>query len=417
MSISSTLSYLGSAIALALAAAGGACDGSSPSAAPPDETGGQPASHAPAAPTQLAATGSLHHIALRWAASTGATGYHVYRSAGAGAAPIRLTGAPTAATSYDDPIASPAGDGVLYTYEVTAVGDGESPPSNAARTMHGTRLEATYLRGHTRPELSPYVAEHARTVMVATFSVDPGTALYVLDGAVIDFESSQYPESGYAPPLLDVQGLIRATPSSAAPATFTAHRHDGGALHDGEGFKLVFRGVPYNPADGSGSLLEHVQIDHLDAGISNIRRGGLTIAGGGLRIHDAKLTGATRDGLSWLSVQLGTWVILDDSYLDRIGLSISTDVSTTPFSVTRNVFRHAASVHLDPAGTVVVAPGQIAGNDLDGVAPPSSGIPLGNNYWAGAPGSPPLPSLLSDPSGLYIPGPPLASPPPAGPDW
>jgi hypothetical protein len=378
----------------------------------------------PSAPGPLEVTGSLRNIHLRWTASAGAAGYHVYRSAD-GAAFSRLTGAPVTGTSYDDPIESPAGDGVLYRYQVTAVdalyrdrvtagGAVESAFSNIAGTMHGTRLEGPYLP-YTKPAESPYVAEGI-TVFLSTVRVQKDTKLYVLAGAVLDFET----DSGTG---FEVHGLIRATGATSAPAVFTAHARGGGALVDGQGLWFYFDGVGYDPRDGSGSMLDHVQVDHLATDPTG--DGGMVLeytglSSTGIKLRDVKLSGASLDGSTCLLVK--SWVILEYSFLDRVALCIDWPMGNTPLQVTHNVFRHAP-IFVERNTPRPAGPGQIVDNDLDGVEgvwSDGESLPLGGNYWAGAGGAPPVPSGSrgqGSAADFNNPGPALAEPPTAGPDW
>lgn len=380
------------------------------------------------APSHLEATGSLRSIHLRWTASDGAAGYHVYRSAD-GAEFVRRTGAAILATSYDDPIESPGGDGVLYSYQVTAVEvlDGDRPAvggaresgfSNLAATMHGTRLKGPY-PPYTAPASSPYVIE-GNTVFESGLSVARGSQLYVLPGAVLDFPAgSGGTGSGAA---LDVRGVLRAIGTPSAPVRFTAHTPDGEPLVDGEGFWFMFSGDGYDARDGSGSVLDHVRMDHLAS--NPIHEGGIIVEYGDavnseLKLRHVKLSGASSDGSVCLLLRRAA--SLEDSFLDRVSLCIDTSLPRAQLQITRNVFRHSPII-VDRHATTPAGPGQIAGNDLDGVAGVASeggSLPLGGNYWAGAPGVPPTPRSVGSgsPADFSNPGPPLAEPPSAGPDW
>lgn len=359
--------------------------------------GGDATAATPAAPGQLTVTGSLRNIHLQWSAPAGAAGYHVYRSAD-GTEFIWRTDTPATATSYDDPIDSPAGDGVRYSYRVTAVDVGgarESASSNIAGTMHGTRLQGPYT-DPGEPEQSPYVVEGI-TVFDSDVTMEPATTLYVLPGAVLDFRAGAE---------FEVHGVIRATGSPSAPILFTAHSSAGQALLHGQGFWFSFQG------EGSGSVLDHVRMDHLDVGPLG---GGIIVESGGLKLHDVKLRS---DGTCLL---LKSPVTLEDSFLDKVSLCFAANLGTS-LQVTRNVFRHAPII-VDRFTSTPAGPGQIANNDLDGVAGVSSdggSLPVGGNYWAGASGTPPVPSGTAgagSAADFNNPGPALAEPPAAGPDW
>lgn len=398
----------------------------------PDAPAIPPVPGAPLAPTQLQATGSLRNIRLRWTASEDAAGYHIYRRAGGGDF-ARLTSEPVSTTSYDDPIDSPAGDGVYYEYKVTAIGDLESAFSSPVRTMHGTRLAASYgFHLSTRRADSPYVVEASTTTFEATsgLTVSEETKLYLLEGAVLDFEV--WPRPG-EPRRIDMRGLIRATGSPSAPVRITAHQRGGGVLANGHGVTYSFQGVSYNPEDGSGSLLDHVEITNVaTSSAGGINRFGSIVLRSGIKMTNVKISTTDTRG-SPRFVVLSGWVILEDSYLHRIALSVATDVTGTPFSVTRNVFRGSSrAIVFDFVTVPGVRPGQIERNDFSGRGPALltqvrgvGAIPLGNNYWGGGTGDPPVADVvvsLVDPATIATidfdtPGPALAAQPPAGPDW
>jgi hypothetical protein len=84
---------------------------------------------APAAPTNLAASTASGQVALTWAASTGATGYNVYRGTAAGQeSTIPLNSSTLTGTSYTDTTVT---NGTTYYYVVKAVDSaGSSAASN-----------------------------------------------------------------------------------------------------------------------------------------------------------------------------------------------------------------------------------------------------------------------------------------------
>lgn len=383
-----------------------------------------------AAPTELQAAGSLGRMHLRWTGSA-ATGYDVYRSSD-GSAFARINASPVVATSYDDPIQSPAGDGVWYRYQVAGAGAPLSQASNIAGGMHGTRLAAAYPEGlSTRPEDSPYVAEQGTTRIDGDLWVAPDTRLYVIDGATIDFRGAGH--------RVLIDGTLRAVGSAASPAAFTAHRRDGGYLADGEGFQFVFAGPPYVPGDpsGTGSLLDHVEITQLAPASTSDRRGPLAVIGSGVALQHVKasvnLTGGFSDTGGALVLTDRSWIILRNCAFNGLLLRIATDLRDTPFEVTHNVVRGGHfSILVEDVASPAVRPGQIDNNDLDGLRPAllrsvsgTAAIPVGNNYWGGASSSarPPLPAVwvLADSTATFDfqdPAAPLdAAPAGAGPDW
>jgi cellulose 1,4-beta-cellobiosidase len=85
----------------------------------------------PPAPTGLTATAGNAQVTLNWNASSGATGYNVYRGTAPGQeGAVPLNASPVAALSYTDTTAQ---NGTTYYYKVTAVNaNGQSAPSNEA---------------------------------------------------------------------------------------------------------------------------------------------------------------------------------------------------------------------------------------------------------------------------------------------
>jgi hypothetical protein len=389
-------------------------------------------SHAqPSAPGDLRAVGSRGNIHLEWADSAGAIGYLVYRSSD-GAQFDRRTTHPVADTHYDDPIESPAGDGVLYHYRVTAVaeaGAAESSPSGTVHTMHGTRLAVSYPGGFsTQLEGSPYVADAIATTLGGDLWVAPGTQLHVMEGATLDFESGR----GFF-----VSGLVRAVGSAQAPVTFTAHKTGIRYPADGDGFFFAFDGTPFEPTDGSGSVLDHVQMTNLaePPGGSDLRST-FRISGSGIAIENTKLS---VNGNSALRLTRGGWVILRNCWLDGILVAIETDLRQTAFEVTRTIVRGgsdsarrfgAESVVFSQVESPAVTARQIEGNNLDGSGiahldrvTGTAAIPIGGNYWSNTSGNPGhLPFVFQDESTATLdfndPSPFLGTPPSdAGPDW
>lgn len=387
----------------------------------------------PPAPIELQATGSLRSMHLRWTGGAEATAYDVYRSSNDSPF-VRINASPVVATSYDDPIESPAGDGVRYRYRVAVVGKPASEASNIAGGMHGTRLAASYPEGFsTRPEDSPYVVEQGTTMIDGDLWVAPDTRLYVTDGAIIDFRGAGH--------RILVDGTLRAVGSAASPAAFTAHRRDGGYLADGEGFQFVFEGPPYAPDDpsGSGSLLDHVEITQLAPISTSDHRGPLTVIRSGVALQHVKarvnVTWSIADTHGVLVLTDGSWIVVRHSLLEDLLLRISTDLRDTPFEFTNNVVRGSDySILFQEVASPAVRPGQIDSNDLDGARPAlllgvtgTAAFPVGNNYWGGGTGGyaqPPLPAVwvqqstgtatvdFQDPSAPLV-----AAPAGAGPDW
>ncbi|MBS1767642.1 MAG: hypothetical protein JST05_09610 [Acidobacteria bacterium] len=348
----------------------------------------------PTAPSGLAAQGSLGHIQLSWSTDASDTGYNLYRSSD-GTTWTKLNAAVLTATAYDDAIASPAGDGVVYTYRVTGLaGSAESSPSTTVRCMHGTRLPASNAAGFTTVAAnSPYVAEGTVTVNGGNLVVDTGTALFVADHATVDLEAGDGTTAGR----LWVKGLLRVTATTAAPATFTAHKV-GGTLANNEGFAIWFdNAVSFNPADDSGCLLQNATITNLASG--NVY-GGFSILNCGPRLHDLHATANASSGASYIFLFGGASGILDHCEFNHMALSVQTDLHGGTFGMSSCRFRggYYAIAFVGVASPAVDA-GQISGNDFDGTPSAylynisgTTDVPIGGNFWNGGSGTPPLPS-------------------------
>lgn len=381
-----------------------------------------PAPAAPSVPTALAAAGSLRNIRLTWTASTGAglTGYHVYRSAD-GTTFTKLTPAPVAGTSYDDAIVSPAGDGVLYQYQVTAVGALESAASARVKGVHGTRIPASSPAGFTTTAAnSPYVAEGSAVVNGGDLVVDAGTALYVLDGASLDIERGDGITSGR----FYVKGLLRVLAASTAPATFTSHRI-GGSLANDEGFHLYLDGaVNFNPVDGSGTLVQNTNIQNLK---SVTPGGGVSIRNSAPKLFNCKLTGNAATGTVYLLLTQGCGALVQNCLFTKMAPAVGADLRATTFKLSFNRFRGGYyAFYVGDTAAAGFGTGQVDSNDFDGtkeaclsILGGSTPLPISNNFWSGGTGTPPVPAeILYFTTVHYQFAPALAAAPTgAGPNW
>jgi len=353
--------------------------------------------NAPPAPVELTATGALGAITLDWGNSIdytrAAIRFNVYRRVGNGT-PVRRTASPITEAHYIDTITSPDGDGVLYTYYVTAVAQGvESGPSDTVTEVHGTRVPANNPSGFTADfSFSPYVVEGTVTVDDGNFMIPTGCKVYLKDDATIDMPEN--PAGSSTAGQLRVIGLLRVLASSSHPANITAHKTGG--LGADEGFTLNFvNAVSYDPIDGSGTLIKNCWINNLKQGHGTT----LEIANCAPRFSNSYIIFNTDQACT---LMFPTGVIVDHCYIANACPRVTSDQSASGFTFSNNIVRpNDANYCLEfvNSTTTPIASGAIAGNDFDGVTVDLSvmtgayTIPLGGNYWRGGTGTPPAPSI------------------------
>jgi hypothetical protein len=381
-------------LALSFACGGG---GSSTPAPTPQST-------SPSVPTGLGSVGSLGNIRISWSPSSGGglTGYNLYRSID-GVNWTKLNASTLTSTNYDDPIASPAGDGVVYQYQVSAVGTQESSRSVTVKNVHGTRIPVLSAAGFTTTTAaSPYVAEGSVVVNGGNLVVDTNTKLYVVDGATVDLEQG----TGAAGRLW-VKGLLRVLATPQAHANFTAHKL-GGSLANNEGFAFWFDGaVNFNPVDGSGTLLQNALITNLTSGNSN---GGFSISYCAPKLYNLHATANSMNGISYLFLNNGSAPIVQNCSFNQMVPSIQADLRGTSFKMDHNRFRGGYyAIAFISAGVQGINAGQIDSNDFDGSKQAylynvggSTNVPIGNNFWNGGTGVPPLPTELTGLTTLHF---------------
>lgn len=337
-----------------------------------------------AGPTGLTAAGAHGTITLGWAAPTNdITSYKVWRSADGNT--FTQVGQPTI-TAYTDTIASPAGDGIRYTYAVSAIDKAgtETARSATVRQMHGTRLAGSVNAFTTVTGDSPYVIEgtNYRTTL-GNLVVDTGTRLYVLDGSTIEIAAAT--AANAASGQLIVKGELQILATSVATRVQIA-AWKSTALAAGEGIALRFTGATsYDAATGKGCLLRYTAVTNLQTSTMF----SLSFSKCAPRIEYCKfsVTAPTDTSL----VALENPVVFSHCRFDNIYLSIQTNMTGTPFRVEYSVFRQSVyNYGLDFSFVEnPIAAGQIANNDFDasrlidlsGVT--GASIPLGNNYWTG----------------------------------
>jgi hypothetical protein len=370
----------------------------------------------PSAPTNLTATGSLGNIHLSWSASTGSVGgYNIYRSTD-DITFEKINTAIVSATSYDDAISSPDGDGVFYYYKVTATNALESDYSNTVKNIHGTRLDASYSSGFTTAAaLSPYVAEESVVVEGGDLTVATGTKLYILDDVTVDIEQSR---------LFMVRGLLRVLASTTAPAAFTSHLAGGGALTGSQGFRLaIVNAVDYANGSNSGTLIQNTRITNM-ASWNSSDDNTISINGCKPKLYNLYIT-ASADSAAIMYISSDSGAIIQNCSFTNLYASVWGDQTSTGFQMDHNIFTLGFwdyVLEFVYSSTPPVNDGQIANNTFNGsgnlhLSEMTGGgnIPLDNNYWQQG-----LPSTLkqngSNQTPVYTPA--LSSAPAGvGPTW
>jgi chitinase len=133
-----------------------------------------------AAPSGLKATASSTDVSLAWTASTGATGYHVYRATAQAGTYSKLTAVPVTTTAYRDTAVT---SGATYWYAVSAVNSGgegarSAPVSALVQTQQTvsitlTPTSASLTAGATRTFTA---AVTGSTNQAVTWSIQQGAA-------------------------------------------------------------------------------------------------------------------------------------------------------------------------------------------------------------------------------------------------
>jgi len=377
--------------------------------------GGSPSPVAPTAPQSLTAAGSLNNIHLSWTVSTGVNlaGYNVYKSSD-GATFTKITGTPVTGTSYDDAIVSPAGDGVYYSYKVTARGDAESDYSGTVKSVHGTRLGASLASGITTSTiLSPYVVEGS-VVSEGSVTVVTGTQLYVLENSTLDILKGCS---------LFVNGLFRIIAVTAAPATLTSHA-TGTALGPNEGFRMaLFSCVSYTMAGNGGTLLQNARIMNLKSG--NSGGDSMDISGCKPKFSNLYIAANNSSQAAKMNLSSSSGLSMQNCSLTGIYPMLVGDQRTTGFQMDHNIVTPGLwNYALDflSSTTQPINAGQISDNVFDSAnqldvsfVTAGGNISLGNNYWKQG-----VPSIRYQGGSTSIPDftPTLSSPPAgAGPTW
>jgi hypothetical protein len=366
-------------------------------------------------PTGLTAAGSLGHIALSWQAvgTTGLCGYNIYRSGDGVTFSLLVT---VECTSYDDAIASPGGDGILYSYYVTAVADTESGPSGTVQRMHGTRLPAVYdeiAHLYLDAALSPYVLEGSSHFHKNLY-IDSGASLYLMPGSTLTMVKAPAPS-----PLLWLAcyGTLQSLGTADHPVTITCENADGSDPVGQTGFSLGLESASsWNPATGTGTMMRYTRVKNVHANVD--------IESTAAYLDNCYFAAGPEDVATFLVK--GPGPIVTHCQFSNMPLDIRSDQSSSGFSFTLNRIRCPNYVYVATFSETVgqmLAAGQVSQNDLDGTQAihigdntASVAIPLGGNYWYG--GHSPTVGVNLDVNATIDFGTPLGTAPAgAGPSW
>ncbi len=368
-------------------------------------------------PSSLKAVGSLGRIDLSWSPVTidGLVHYNVYRETDG--ADFSLLASATG-TSYADMISSPGGDGVMYSYRVTAVADKEYEPSETVQQMHGTRFPAVYDGAgvfETAVGQSPYVVE-GESFIQNDLTVGANTSLFILPGAALSVLEGCEMTVG---PGVELQSL--GTPAN--PATIACRQLNGNDAVGSACVWIQFGLVkPWNPATKRGTMLKFT-------GMRNILM--LDFFGTDALFDNCYITGGNGSDAN-LRIRMSSDLEFTHCLLTEILLEVACDQSGTGFSFTNNRVRcpdrGIAMVFSTITSGQVLGSGQVTQNDMDGShhiaindnTDPAVLIPLGGNYWAGGTGNPPVPAVQrfgGAQANVDFTTPLSSAPASAGPEW
>ena len=212
-------------------------------------------------------------------------------------------------------------------------------------------------------------------------TVAAGTKLYILDHGVLDILQGH---------TLTVNGTLQILALPEAPATLTSHAAAGATLPPGDGFFLRLTDCDnYNPADGSGTVLQDATIESVQA--NNYQP--IVISGCKPLFYNLKITSV--QALIYLESTSG--LTMQRCSLSGISPFVMGDQRGTGVQIDHNIIDGGAGNYsiafLDPDAGLPVADGQIVDNVFYPAVGPSvwcdtatGTVPLGNNYWTqGAP--------------------------------
>ena len=361
----------------------------------------------PAAPAALTSQGGANTITLTWdAVGSASGGYNIYRSTDG--TTFTLIAGSNSQNSYQDTIASPDGDGVFYTYRVTAVADFESDPSATTRCMHGIRLTNT-AGDLTINDTVPRVVEGTVFLSNGNLTVNTIARLYLLEGSTLLLSQSKQ---------LRINGWIQSLGTSSSPAMINC----AGTLTDGQGwtFWITSTASNYNPADGSGCRLQYTILSNLEQSTC------LTFSAIEPLISNCKFYANRITGGAYIVLSAGCGAWFKNNSFDKIALQIN-GVMGSGLLMEKNIFTGGFySMLINGTTAPSVTAGQITNNVFPGskylFIVSSSGspdIPLGGNYWPGGTGTPPAPNITQSSSTISANPYPLLSEAPddVGPGW
>jgi hypothetical protein len=343
------------------------------------------------APASLAAVGSLGQIELSWSdvVFEGLGGYNVYRSTDGTAFSLLVH---VEATTYTDTIASPDGDGILYSYRVTAVADKESDPSAAVQQMHGTRLPAVYNGAgdfQTNTGESPYVVE-GECFIQKNLLVNDDTSLSILPGATLRMLRDTF---------ITCYGTLQSLGTPTSPAAITCTQMDGSDPEGLSGVQIGFYSAPaWDPVTKKGTMLKYTRVTNSTNAITIQATKALM---------DNCYFASSPESLAMLMISGTPCPVVTHCQMTDVFLGITSDMRGSGFSFTNNRIRCMISPYIIQFYTLnndqVLDPGQVSQNDMDGFRAiiiynitKSVAIPLGDNFWNWGSGTPPTPGVVQD---------------------
>ncbi|HSZ54098.1 MAG TPA: immunoglobulin domain-containing protein, partial [Tepidisphaeraceae bacterium] len=200
---------------------------------------------APAAPNGLTAAPGDNQVSLSWSASSGATGYRIYRGTATGSETLFASPAGTGTTYVD----SAAANGTTYYYEVTAVNSGGESPLSAEVSATPQALPTNIALIGTAYRWWDLTSPTSNANRVAAPGLNDGnlTNNVVLSGSGRNGQGDDY-KNAY-----EAAGILWSTAHSIVQVTFTngsfSSSYDG-VFDANFGLQYTTDGTTWLPATG-----------------------------------------------------------------------------------------------------------------------------------------------------------------------